>query len=72
MIVKASGMRALLFLLVFLAIVVALGILIFRVVLFLLPLILIIIAVSYLFKILNKLKKDKKKDYVDIGFRVKK
>ena len=72
MIIKARGIKAWLIILSVLLIIILFLIFLFNLLLFLLPLILIILAVSYLFRILNKLKKEKDNDIIDIDFKIKK
>jgi len=72
MIFKARGIKAWLIILSVLLVIILFLIFLFNILLFLLPLILILLAVSYLFRILNKLKKGKNKDFIDIDFKVKK
>ena len=47
-------------------------ILLFNLLLFLLPLIALLIIVSYLFRMLNKLKKEEPNNYIDVKYKVKK
>ena len=72
MIVKINGIKAWMFALIAVAIVLGILLLIFNLILFLLPIIIILFLVSYFFRILNKLKKGKKSDHIDINFRIKK
>lgn len=72
MIVQMKGIKAWITILVFLVIAIAVLALIFQLVLFLIPVIVVILIVSYLFRILNKVKKEKPKDYIDIEFKEKK
>lgn len=46
-------------------------VLVFQILFLLLPFILILILFSYFFKILNKVKKEKKEDYLEAEFKVK-
>jgi hypothetical protein len=72
MYIKVNGVKAWIGILIVLAIIMAIIILLFKLVMFLLPVILIVIVVSYLFRMLNKVKKGKPKDYIDINFKIKK
>jgi hypothetical protein len=72
MIIKVRGLKVWLIVLGVLAFGIFILILLFNLLLFLLPLIALLIIVSYLFKMLNKVKKGKNKDYIDIEFREKK
>ena len=66
------GIKAWIIGLLILAGIIFILVLLFQLLIFLLPLIIIIIIVSYLFRILNKVKKEKPKDYVNIKYKVKK
>ena len=72
MIIAARGVKGLLILLagIFVAIVILL--IAFNLLIFLLPLIIVLVLLSYLFRILNKVKKGKSNDYINIDFRVRK
>ena len=72
MFIKLKGVKAWIIGLLILAGIIAIIVLIFQLFLFLLPLILIIVIVSYLFRMLNKLKKGEPNNYVDIKYKVKK
>jgi 4-amino-4-deoxy-L-arabinose transferase-like glycosyltransferase len=67
----ATGIKAVIVGLGILALVIIVLVATFHVIIFLLPLILVLILLSYFFKMLNKIKKGKKKDYVDVKFKVK-
>ena len=58
--------------LVFLVITIVILALIFQIVLFLIPVALVLLILSYFFRMLNKVKKGKPKDYIDIEFKEKK
>ncbi|MBU1632575.1 MAG: hypothetical protein ABH824_06055 [Nanoarchaeota archaeon] len=58
-------------LVIFLAIIIFL-IIIFQIFIILLPIIIILIILSYFFKMLNKIKKEKHKDFIDVKFKIKK
>ena len=66
------GVKAWIVTLIVLAVIVTAIVLVFQLLLFLLPLILIIIIVSYLFRMLNKVKKEEPQDYINIKYKVKK
>ena len=66
------GVKASIVTLIVLAVIVTAIVLVFQLLLFLLPLILIIIIVSYLFRMLNKVKKEEPQDYINIKYKVKK
>ena len=72
MIIRANGLKAWLFILGVAVILIAILVVAFNVLLFLLPIILIIIIMSYLFRILNKVKKGGTQDFVEAKFRIKK
>ena len=72
MIFRIRGIRAWIAILVFLVITIVVLALIFQIVLFLIPVILVLLILSYFFRMLNKVKKDKPKDYIDIEFKEKK
>ena len=71
MIIRAGGIKAWLVILSILLVIILFLIFLFNLILFLLPLIIILILVSYLFRMLNKLKKGKEKDFIDIDFKIK-
>jgi hypothetical protein len=71
MIIKINGIKAWITILVFIVITIAVLALIFHIVLFLIPVIIVIFILSYLFRMLNKVKKGKPKDYIDIEFKEK-
>jgi len=66
------GVKAWIIGLLILAGIIALIVLILKLFIFLLPLILIIIIVSYLFRMLNKVKKEEPPEHIDIKYKVKK
>jgi len=51
--------------------IIAVVVVVFNILLFLLPLIVILIIVGYLFRMLNKLKKGKNKDFINIKYKVR-
>jgi len=65
----ARGVKAWIIGLLILAGVIFVLVLLFQLLIFLLPLILIIIVVSYLFRMLNKVKKEQPKDYINIKYK---
>ena len=72
MILQIRRVKAWIMILVFLIITVAVLALAFNILLFLIPIVIVIIIASYLFRMLNKVKKEKPKDYIDIKFKEKK
>ena len=70
--IKVRGLKVWLIILGVLAVVILFLFLLFNLLLFLLPLIILIIIVSYLFKMLNKVKKAPPKDYIDVKAKIKK
>jgi hypothetical protein len=72
MIFRIRGIRAWIMILVFLVITIVILALIFQIVLFLIPVALVLLILSYFFRMLNKVKKGKPKDYIDIEFKEKK
>ena len=68
----ARGLKAWLIALVVIIVVIIVLIIIFNILILLLPIILILLVISYLFKVLNKFKKGKPKDYIDVKYKVKK
>jgi hypothetical protein len=67
-----KGIKGWIVTLVALAVIITAIVLIFQLLLFLIPLILIIVIVSYLFRMLNKLKKGEPNNYIDVKYKVKK
>ena len=65
------GVKGWIVTLIALAVIIIAIVLVFQLFLFLLPLILIVIIISYLFRMLNKVKKGQPKDYIDIEFKEK-
>ncbi len=74
MIFTVKGIKAGLWVLGIILVAIVVLILLFNVFLLLLPIILIFIIVGYLYRMLNKVKKDKNKDrnVIDADFKVKK
>ena len=72
MIYTARGLKAWIIGLVILALIIVVLVLVFQLLIFLLPIILIIILLSYFFRILNKLKKEKPKNTIDVKYRIRK
>ena len=72
MIYKVNGVKASLVGIIFIVVLIVILIVAFNLLIFLIPLILILLLASYFFKILNKLKKEPTKDYIDIKHKVKK
>jgi len=63
------GVKAWIIGLIVLAIIIVILFFILQLFIFLLPLIIIIAIVSYLFRMLNKVKKEQPKDYIDIKYK---
>ena len=72
MMIRLRGIKAWIMILVFLVITITVLALIFHIILFLIPVILVLLVLSYFFRMLNKVKKDQPKDYIDIEFKEKK
>jgi len=72
MIFKAKGIKALFFIILIFIVAIAVLVFIFQLFLFLLPIILLFLVLGYLFRKLNKVKKETNKDYIDVKFKVKK
>ena len=72
MIIRTRGIKAWIVILGILFLTILFLIFIFNVILFLLPLVLVLLIVSYLFRMLNKVKKEDKKGFIDVKYRVKK
>ena len=66
------GVKAWIIGLLILAGIIAIIVLILQLFIFLLPLIIIIAIVSYLFRMLNKVKKEEPQDYINIKYKIKK
>ncbi|MDP3734600.1 MAG: hypothetical protein Q8R37_05210 [Nanoarchaeota archaeon] len=69
--IKAHGIKGIMLALATLFVIIVILILAFQFIILILPLIVIFIILSYLFKIFNKLKTEKPKDYIDVRFKVK-
>tara|TARA_Y100000310_G_scaffold345531_1_gene466118 strand:- start:40047 stop:40265 length:219 start_codon:yes stop_codon:yes gene_type:complete len=72
MIFTLRGWKAIILILGILFLAMLFLIFLFKLLWFLLPLLIVLFLISYLFKMLNKLKKDKPTDIIDIPFRIKK
>jgi len=72
MFIQTKGIKAIIVLLTVILFVILILVVAFHVIIFLLPLIIIIILISYFFRMLNKIKKGKPKDYIDVKYKVKK
>ena len=72
MVIQLRGIKAWLVTLVALIVITVALFLVFQILIFLLPLAILIVVVFYFFRILNKVKKDQTKEYVDIKFKIKK
>ncbi len=68
---KAAGIKALVIIVLVLAFLIALLIIAVKIFLFLLPVILVIGGAYYLFNALNKAKKGKKKEQVNVEYKIK-
>ena len=66
------GVKGWIVTLIALAVIIIAIVLVFQLFLFLLPLILIVIIISYLFRMLNKVKKEEPNNYIDVKYKVKK
>lgn len=69
--IEARGIKAVIISLGTIFIIIVLLLLVFNFLVLLLPLIIVIFLMSYSFKVLNKLKKEKPEDYLDVHFKVK-
>ncbi len=67
----ARGLKAWIIVLFILLGIIFILILLFHLLVFLLPVIIVLAIIGYFFRMLNKVKKDKKKDFVDVKFKVK-
>jgi hypothetical protein len=72
MIIKIRGIKAWITILLFVIIAVAVLALVFQILIFLIPLIIVLVILSYFFRMLNKVKKDQPKDYIEVEFKDKK
>ncbi|PIN76195.1 hypothetical protein COV17_03115 [Candidatus Woesearchaeota archaeon CG10_big_fil_rev_8_21_14_0_10_36_11] len=72
MVPKARSIKAMLLVAAALIVLIVFFIIIFNVILFIIPFVIILIAASYLFRMLNKFKKENKNDILDAEFKVKK
>ncbi|HLD00293.1 MAG TPA: hypothetical protein VJC39_00955 [Candidatus Nanoarchaeia archaeon] len=68
---KISGLKAWLVVLGVAFVVVLVLILVLKLLLILIPLILILVLISYFFRMLNKVKKEKHPNYLNIKYKVK-
>ena len=69
MIFRIRGIKAWISILVFLVIAITIVALIFQLVLFLIPVAIVLLILSYFFRMLNKVKKEPSKDYIDVRFK---
>ena len=71
MIIKTRGIKSLVGSLVALAMIILFLVFIFNILLFLIPLIIILAVIGYFFRVLRNIKKGKRKDYIDIEYKIK-
>tara|TARA_Y100000294_G_C8236856_1_gene209094 strand:- start:226 stop:441 length:216 start_codon:yes stop_codon:yes gene_type:complete len=71
MIFQARGLKAWIAILIAVIIAIVILVLIFNLMILLLPIVIILLILSYFFRMLNKVKKAPKKDYIDIKHKVK-
>ncbi len=71
MIYTARGIKSLIISLVVIALIILFLFFLFNLILFLIPLVLVLIILGYFFKVINKFKKEKPKDFVDIKYKIK-
>lgn len=77
MIVTARGLKAWLWILGIILVVIVGLIIVFHILMILLPIVIVLLIIGYLFKMLNKVKKgepkdNKKKEYIDVEHKLKK
>ncbi|MBT4935497.1 hypothetical protein HOL21_03165 [Candidatus Woesearchaeota archaeon] len=72
MVLRVRSIKAMLLVAVALTILIVFFIIIFSIIWFIIPFVIILIIVSYLFRILNKLKKEKSNDILDVKYKVRK
>jgi len=72
MLYTVRGLKAWIIALFAILVVAVILVLVFHLLLFLLPIAIIILVLSYLFKMLNKVKKEKPKDVINVKYKVKK
>jgi len=71
MIIRARGIKAWLWILGVLLLAIVVLVILFNLFVLLLPIIIIIALLSYFFRMLNKVKKEPSKDYVDVKFKIR-
>lgn len=72
MVLVLRGLKAWVVTLIVIILIILFLIVVFNLFIFLLPFILILFLLGYFFRLLNKLKKNKKKNYINAKFKVKK
>ena len=72
MFIQARGIKAWIAVLIAVIIFIVVLVFIFNLIILLLPVIIILLILSYFFRILNKVKKGKPKNYIDVKYKVKK
>ena len=72
MFIAVRGIKAWIIGLLVLAVIIFFLVLLFNLLILLLPVLIILILLSYLFRVLNKLKKEQPKSYVNIKYKIKK
>lgn len=72
MIIARQGLKAWIIIISIILIVVIILIILFQLLIILLPIILLILVLRYLFKMLNKIKKEDHKKTINVKFKVKK
>tara|TARA_Y100000310_G_scaffold338405_1_gene427967 strand:- start:1073 stop:1291 length:219 start_codon:yes stop_codon:yes gene_type:complete len=71
MFIQARGIKAWIAILIAMIIAIVILVFIFNLIILLLPVIIILLILSYFFRMLNKVKKAPKKDYIDVKAKVK-
>ena len=72
MFVQIKGIKAWIAILIAVIIAIVILVFVFNLIILLLPVIIILIVLSYFFRMLNKVKKGKTKEYIDVKAKVKK
>ena len=72
MFIQVKGIKAWIAILIAVIIAIVILVVIFNLIILLLPVIIIILILSYFFRILNKVKKEQPKNYIDVKYKVKK
>ena len=72
MFILARGIKAWIIALLILAGMIVVFLLIFQLFILLLPIVILLLLLGYFFRMLNKLKKVRKKDFIDVKHKVKK